>query len=383
VEFLQVQAVVGAGDHQALKWETCATAAAADRWTNLQAKAWASKHGWDVGVNFIPSSAVNSLEMWQEATFDEATIDKELSLAKCLGMSIVRVFLHDLAFSTDSAGLLQRMDRFLTIAARHGISTMFVFFDGCWRPDASAGPQPAPLPNIHNSQWLQSPSKAVLEDQWHTLKAYVQRVISTFRNDVRVHSWDLYNEVDNEIAEATVAERLNIVRSTAEDARLRMLLLCNAFAWAREAHPDQPLHAGAWLSGDAQYKLKSFLRNASDIGSFHTYGGPEKVEEWIQQMKRDYPDRPLILTEYMARSEGSTFEKILPLARAHKVGAISWGLVRGKTNTVWPWTSWSGLNQVDTEPEPWFHDIFWPTGAAYDPKEAAIIRNLTTASLLG
>ncbi|MFL5479828.1 MAG: 1,4-beta-xylanase, partial [Gemmatimonadaceae bacterium] len=48
------------------------------RWTPQHARAWADSTGWLVGSNFAPSTAINQLEMWQAATFDPQTIDREL-----------------------------------------------------------------------------------------------------------------------------------------------------------------------------------------------------------------------------------------------------------------------------------------------------------------
>ena len=39
-------------------------------WTIDQANAWQSKQAWIVGCNFIPSTAINELEMLQQETFD-------------------------------------------------------------------------------------------------------------------------------------------------------------------------------------------------------------------------------------------------------------------------------------------------------------------------
>jgi hypothetical protein len=47
--------------------------------------------------------------------------------------------------------------------------------------------------------------------------------------------------------------------------------------------------------------------------------------------------RPMICTEYMARTRNSTFETIMPMLQAENIGAINWGLVAGKTNTIFAW----------------------------------------------
>ena len=154
---------------------------------------------WIVGCNFIPSTAVNQLEMWQADTFDLPTIERELGWAAGLGMNAVRVFLHDLAWHADPAGFRARFERFLAAAARLGIRTMPVLFDDCWHPDPAIGPQPAPVPGVHNSRWLQSPGvKAAATPSCEArLRDYVQDVIGAHRADERVLAWDVYNEVGN------------------------------------------------------------------------------------------------------------------------------------------------------------------------------------------
>ena len=116
------------------------------RWSTEQANDWYAAQPWLVGCNFIPSTAINQLEMWQAATFDPATIDQELGWAAGLGINSVRVYLHDLVWQDDPAGFKARIDQYLDIAMQHGIRTVFVFFDDCWHDQARLGPQPAPRP---------------------------------------------------------------------------------------------------------------------------------------------------------------------------------------------------------------------------------------------
>ena len=94
------------------------------RWTAERAAAWQKEKSWLAGSNFIPSTAINQLEMWQADSFDVATIDRELAMAESLGFNSMRVFLHDLLWKQDSDAFLQRIDRFLGIADRHGIGVL-------------------------------------------------------------------------------------------------------------------------------------------------------------------------------------------------------------------------------------------------------------------
>ena len=120
-------------------------------WTKEKAAEWYSKQGWLAGGNYTTSSAINQLEMWQAATFDSATIDKELGWAANIGMNVMRVYLHDLAWKADAKGFKKRMDKFLSIAAKHKIKILFCIFDDCWNPDPVIGKQPEPKPGVHNS----------------------------------------------------------------------------------------------------------------------------------------------------------------------------------------------------------------------------------------
>ena len=63
----------------------------------------------------------------------------------------------------------------------------------------------------------------------------------------------------------------------------------------------------------------------------------------------------------------------MPVLRKYHVGAINWGLVSGKTNTIFPW----GSKEGSPEPAVWFHDIFRNDGSAYRNEEVAMIRQLT------
>src|SRR5579884_1549996 len=169
------------------------------RWNEERAAAWYRAQPWLVGSNYLPSNAINELEMWQAETFDPQRIDTELGWAESLGMNTMRVFLHDLLWQQDPVGFRTRLDQFLAICAKHHIRPLFVLFDSVWDPHPRLGPQRPPIPGVHNSGWVQSPGATALEDpvQVPRLKAYVIGVIGAFANDSRVLGWDLWNEPNN------------------------------------------------------------------------------------------------------------------------------------------------------------------------------------------
>jgi hypothetical protein len=81
----------------------------------------------------------------------------------------------------------------------------------------------------------------------------------------------------------------------------------------------------------------------------------------------------------MARGAGSTFDTILPLAQKYRVAAINWGFVQGKTQTWYPWDSWTRPYTLE-RPSVWHHDIFTPDGKPYRQHEVDLIRALTSAT---
>ncbi|MDD3154036.1 MAG: hypothetical protein PHS41_04155 [Victivallaceae bacterium] len=319
---------------------------------------------WDneyrFGGNFVPSSAINQLEMWQKETFDPVTINRELGWAEKIGMNIMRVFLHDLLWLDDPAAFLERIDAYLTIAWEHRIKTMFVFFDDCWNSDFALGKQPEPRPFTHNSGWVQSPGYRIADNPgaWRRLEDYVKGVLEHFRHDSRILLWDLYNEPGNGKSGDHVT--LQGLRGS-----LSLPLLQAVFRWAREVDPDQPLTAAPWLFTPPFDELNRFMFENSDVVSFHSYYGKAELQQQINFLRYIADGRPMICSEYMARTAGSTFADCLPLLHENNIFAINWGLVAGKTQTIYPWC-W---DKSKGTPDMWFHDVFHSDGSLLYPEE--------------
>ena len=344
------------------------------RWSEARANEWYAHQSWLVGSNFLPSTAINELEMWQVDTFDLPTIDRELGWAQSLGMNTMRVFLHNLLWTQDSAGFLHRMDQFLEVCDKHHIRPLFVLFDSVWDPLPHPGKQHPPRPRVHNSGWVQAPGTELLKDEsrWNTdLKPYIVGVLTHFRNDKRVLMWDLMNEPDND------SEQYKNAGEIPDKAARALKLLRAEWQWAREVNPSQPLTSAVWhgdYASDATLNEMEHLQlENSDVITFHDYGPPTDMKEKIAALQRF--KRPIVCTEYMARPLGSTFAAILPILKEDHVGAYNWGFVNGKSQTIYPWDSWE--KTYTAEPKPWFHDIFRQDGAPYDPAETELIKKLT------
>ncbi len=352
------------------------------RWPVEKAANWYQTQPWLRGCNFIPSTAINQLEMWQAETFDPVTIDRELGWAADLGLNAMRVYLHDLAWFQDPAGFKERIDQYLDVSDRHGIKTIFVLFDDCWHDNPKPGPQPEPRPGVHNSGWVKGPGTQMLKDQtrWSRLEEYVKDIVGRYGNDDRVVIWDIYNEPGNNFLisiKLPAGLRYPVLIGKAIKHLLApgptTQLLRQSFSWAREVDPSQPLTAGLYfLLPSLGAKLNPVCLELSDIVTFHTYFNLEETEKIVASLETN--GRPMVCTEYLARKEGNTFETIMPFFKARKIGSINWGLVAGKTQTIY---SWEDHYPNGEEPPLWFHDILRGDGTPYSQKEKQLIQEIT------
>lgn len=202
---------------------------------------------------------------------------------------------------------------------------------------------------------MQDPGSVIHQDTllYLTLEKYVKDVMTHFADDGRIALWDLYNEPGN-----------------SGYGNKSMALLEKVFNWAREINPLQPVSVGVW--NDTLKELNEYQLAHSDIITYHNYLEPEIHQKWIDSLKTY--GRPVICTEYMARTNNSTFQNIMPILEKEGIGAINWGLVSGKTNTIYAWDT---PIPNGSEPEVWFHDVFRTDGTPYSQGEVNLIEELT------
>ena len=340
----------------------------AERWSEEKANEWMDAQGWIVGCNYVPSTAINQIEMWQAETFDPETIDRELALAESLGFNTVRVFLSHLVYFDDPKGYIQRFDQFLGICEKHGIRALPTFWtNGGWIVNPKLGPQPETQKGVHNPAWVPTPGFEYVNNpsKWPALKKMVKGFVKAFGKDDRVLMWCIYNEPQ--------WHRLGVKSSVP--------LMRASFKWARECRPKQPLTAPLIrniVGKDNPFLPEdTFVVENSDVLSIHCYNDAEYLDKMIQNLL--YYGRPIVCTEYMRRPI-STFRECLPVFKKYNVGAISFGLTVGKCNFQFPWNE--KVNEVPIpweydEPEVWFHDIFYADGTPYDEEEVEFIRQMT------
>ena len=338
------------------------------RWTEEKANEWRQSIGRVIGCNYLPATAVNSTEMWQKDTFDPETIKKELMLAASTGYNSVRVFLQFIVWEAERESFMKNFEDFLKIADLSGISVMPVLFDDCAfaEKEPYLGKQDDPKHGVHNSGWTPSPGPAIADDpsKQEELRAYVTDIVGTFKDDRRIIVWDLYNEPCN-----------------SKRGEKSLPLLKNAFKWAREANPRQPLTTGLWnIVGDYEFPAHEYIfAELSDVISYHDYLPLGQSVDRHGVLKKY--NRPLFCTEWMYRPGNNTFESHLPFFMEENAGIYNWGLVAGKTQTnlyngETVCDKQAGIHGDAAEPHPvvWQHDIFYPDFTPYSEAEIAILR---------
>lgn len=357
------------------------------RWTETDARSWWQAQPWPCGFNFLPSTAVNFLELWHRDTFDPATIERELGWASKIGFNAVRVNPHFLVWKHDRDGLLERIDRFLHIADRCNLSTVLCPFDDCGfgKHEPQYGLQLDPVPNVHNSRAVASPGRAVVMDRsvWPELEAYLRDIVRSFRSDERLLFWDLYNEPGNRM----VFESDGYSEYDAGLLSHSQALMGLCFEWARAEAPEKPLTVGAWLTPlpdtieqPYQSAIDQQALALSDIISYHAYTDSARNSQFIDYLASR--NRPMVCTEWMARGVDSRITDQLPMLKKRDIGCFQWGLVKGRSQThlAWPADLIRLLGKAEVDGT-WFHDLLDEHGHPYDPAEIDVIKTLTLADL--
>lgn len=352
------------------------------RWTEEEINAWAAQRPWFVGMNFLPSTAVNWNEMWAKETFDLPTIKHELSYAQSIGMNTLRTNLPFIVYLYDKEGLIERIDQFLAAASECGIHTMLTLMDDCGFSGEHPyiGFQGEPRPGVHNSRGAASPGRNVVTQKlyWPLVEEYIRTIVRRFKDDERILIWDVYNEPSNDGIFGDDGQMLHFQGPLTEHS----LELCRqAVSWVRDEDPSQPLTVGAWRNMKIfidrtpkifDHEIDKMALELSDVITFHAYSPKDVIEETLAILEP--LNRPIMCTEWLARHAQSTVEDILPIFAKHKVGAYNWGLVNGKTQTHLPWPviMQASPDYIKT----WFHDLFKADGSAYDQAELDLFASL-------
>ena len=340
----------------------------AERWSEEKANEWYASQPWPVGCVYMPSYGGTPVEIWGKDYFKPEVVDSELALAEDLGFNAIRLFLCDVVWQEDPKGFMARLEETVRLADKHGLRILMTFFtNGGTIKNPYTGPQPQPVPGVHNSVWMSSPGKDVVNnpERWPVIERYLKQVMRRYKNDPRILAWCLYNEPEHTKGFETLP------------------FLMAVYRWAREVNPSQPLTSPMCAMPDARSYNKAisdFICENSDIISFHCYDDIDRCTRFV-----DYAlqyGRPVLCSEWMARTRGSDYPSILPLFRKKKIGCFSYGLVNGKQQCQYPWNPIVDGEPVPftEEPDVWFHDLYRSDHTPYREEEIRFIKDYLRAA---
>ena len=367
-------------------------------WPKEKAWEWYNAQPWMRGCNYMPASAANRVDQWQEMGSEErfAEMETELKLAQSIGFNTMRIIIEEQGFAVWCAehdgfmfavwcaehdGFMARLERMLALLDKYGMRMILVLGNDCSRPKEiwsfpKTGPQPCDW-GYHGgrkrSQHGSFPGAVgytCVDDPELREKffAMCEEVMTKYRTDRRIAFWNIWNEPGN--GNRRKPEHVALIRRLFE------------LAW--KIDPVQPLAADVWaghygMSPKDANKSQVLAGELSDIISYHCYGDYEAQVRILSKLKRHY-GRPLVNTEWLARIKHNDVFTAYPLYFIEGVGCTCWGFVAGKYQTYEPWESmWRQVEDGKPEAEKydftkWFHDLYRPSLRPYDPKEIGLIK---------
>ena len=345
-------------------------------WSKEKIWEWYNARPWIRGCNYMSSDCANRIDQWQELGWEERfkTTESEFQLMQELGFNSIRIILEFVVWDEQHDGFMERFERYIELAHKYGIYCMVVLANDCMRPKSfevnKLGEQKVDL-GYHGGRKI-SQHGHHNEMGWHVLDdpkiapryfEMVREIVTKYKDDERIIIWNVYNEVGN-----------------SKRGEVTLPNLKKMFEIIRTINPCQPLTCEVWSGVEKPYndipEVERYGIEHSDIISYHNYSTYTSNIRAIKELKKF--GRPILNTEWLARSLGNTVEEMFPLFYLENIGCYNWGFVAGKSQTYEPWNSiWeryeNGTN-LSYDFTKWFHDLYRPNHRPYNPKETALIK---------
>lgn len=352
------------------------------RWSKEKAWKWYNARPWIRGCNYMSADCANRVDQWQELGFEERfeTTESELELMKETGFNAVRLILEYVVWKEEHDGFMERLERYISLCAKYGISCMIVLANDCMPPKNELWK----MPYVGKQEYVwgyhggkksaqhslqTSPAPHFYLDNPESRADYfrmVEEIVTKYKNDERIIVWDVYNEPGNGRRDDLTPENLKAL-----------------FELVRACEPIQPLTSAVWrIKGDGTplSEVEQYALDHSDIVSYHFYGNYNEHIKIIHRLKKE--GRPIITTEWLGRIFGNDVFSLFPLFYLERIGCYNWGFVAGKYQTYEPWEgTWQMYERgrcKNVDFTKWFHDLYRPSHHPYDPKEIELIKHFSS-----
>lgn len=344
---------------------------------------WSDIHG----INFVPTYAENTYEIWRN--YDHAEVDRELRLAESVGLNSVRLWLNYAAFQEMGPEMLDHVEDALRLSAKYHLRAVMVLFDSCGvrpRKDAKlmsrreaydlfqrsprfsadqkllmqrlfgnfiqgiGGPTQVPVGSdspmtvLLWGNWQPTPGNDRLGPEWYPkLEAYVDAVVGRFKDNPTIMLWDLMNEPEF-ASEGPL--------STTEVITPEMQKTLDAFLQHFHDYMKQHYRNELVCEGWANVANAEKYADSADVLTFHVYGGPEKVKAAIDkaQVFSEHLAKKVVITETLSdfdfgspnfgkhappgHTQLAHYQKVLPVLMNSGMGWMSFGLVSKQKNPL-------------------------------------------------
>ncbi len=354
-------------------------------WSKEKAWAWYNAQPWIRGCNYMPASAANRVDQWQQLGKEErfAEVEREFALAKKVGLNAMRILVEQQGFGVwlhEHDGFMANFERYLVLMQKYGLRAIVVLGNDCSRPKElwqlpTPGPQAYDIGYHGGRRVTQHGSNpkavgyTVLDDPQLRPKFFkmCEELMTKYRDDDRILFWNLWNEPGN---------------NNRNDRTMKDLRELFELAW--KIDPKQPLAADIWSAvgnpkGEGRHPVEKLAGELSDIISFHCYANYRAQRSTIRALRARW-NRPMVNTEWLARTTGDDLHTSYPVFAQENVGNTCWGFVNGKYQTHEPyepmWKTQFEYRNPNAPVTKWFHDLFRPSHHPYDPEEINILMNI-------
>jgi hypothetical protein len=359
------------------------------------------------GVNFIPSYASSTYEIWRN--YDHEIVDRDLRLASDVGYNSVRLWLNSAAHEELGPRMVDRVEDALRLCAKYPLRAVLVLFDSCgirprkdtrWMTAREAYEQfqsssrftaeqkaliqrffytyahgfgastmvpvasDSPMMALLYQKWLPTPGNNRLGPDWYSLlERYLDAVMGKLQDNPNVLLWDLMNEPEW-ASEGPLSPTVII---TPEMRKVRDSFLQHFHDYIKQRFPNEIVGEGwARLENAEEYS------NLADVVTLHVYAGPEQLRPVIEKAQAfgKRAGKPILITATLANwdfgapdfgklatdeAQLAHYQQVLPVLMKSPIGWMAGGLVISH----------------DFDP---FTDIFYPDG---HPRPAALFLEKT------
>lgn len=245
------------------------------------------------GINYYPQA--NPWSMFDE-NFDEKIIENDFKIIKKSGLNSIRIFVQYEDFGKGNISLkkLKKLKSVLDLAEKEELKVIVTLFD------------------FYGDYSLLN---------WTLTHRHAEKIVSEFKNHKAILAWDIKNEPD-----------LDFENRTKENVTEWLSQMVKEI---KKYDPNHLVTIG-WSSIQEAVNLKDEV----DFVSYHYYQDIDNFKTRFQQLKKEIPNKPLVLQEfgissyrgvwnpfgYSKKNQANYHKKMQAIFKKDSLAFVSWSL---------------------------------------------------------